>query len=76
MLSTPWGLPALTNQLKPHLAEEFLVHLPLPQRASHEYPAIAVAIDSPQLDVRLGLDGRSTRSSIDKRQLTEGTGIT
>ena len=40
------------------LAEESLVHLPLPDGGAHQDPAVAVPVNTPQLQVKKGWDLR------------------
>lgn len=43
--------------------------------AHHQYPPVALPVNSPQLDIRLGFDGGGPGGPVDQRQLPEAAAL-
>lgn len=43
--------------------------------AHHQDPPVALPVDAPQLDIRLGFDGGGPRRPVDQRQLPEAAAL-
>lgn len=55
--------------------QKLFVHFALADGGAHEDAAVRVAVDAPQLHVRLGTDRGGAGSAVDESQLTEATAL-
>ena len=67
--------PALKLTQNGDLLQEGLVQLPLADGAPHEDATVRVAINCPQLDIRLGFDGGSAGRPVDQSKLTKAASL-